>query len=73
MTVEKPVPKVISPTNHNRSKQRDKPIRIRTNNYYTCNLLKEREKLSAQGVIGFGFASQWFEKTGASFFKPVTK
>ena len=72
MTVEKPVPKVIFPTNHNRSKQRDKLIRIHSN-YCTCNLLKGREKLSAQGVIGFGFASQWFEKTGASFFKPVTK
>ena len=31
MIVEKPVSKVISPNNHNRSKQRDEPIGIPRN------------------------------------------
>ena len=44
--------KVITPTNHNRSEQRDKPIA------YT-HLLKAREKLRVQVAIDFGFASHW--------------
>ena len=35
--------KTITPTNHNRSKQRDEPITI-PSNYLYCNLLKAREK-----------------------------
>ena len=41
--------KAITPTNHNRSKQRDEFLAI------TCNSLKAREKsrVRARGAIGF--------------------
>ena len=37
----------------------------------TCNLLKAREESSAQGGIGFGFASQWL-KNRRQIFKPIS-
>ena len=56
--------KVISPTNHNKSKQSEFLA-------ITCNLLKAREKsrTQGQGAIGFGFASVWlknYRETGAT-------
>ena len=40
MTVEKPKPKQLPPTNHNRNEQRDEPITIPA---ITCNSLEARE------------------------------
>ena len=53
--------KVTSPTNHNRSKKRDAPIRIPSSDLRS--FLKAREKLRAQGAISFGlgFASHWLK------------
>ena len=45
--------KAITPTNHNRSKQRDEPITIRSN--LDCNSLEAREKSRLHSAIGFGF------------------
>ena len=61
--------KVSTPTNHNRSRQRDEPITILA---ITCNSLKAREKSRVQGVIGFGFASHWLKNWHESF-EPITK
>ena len=62
MTVEKPIrTKVITPTYHNMSKQREEPIKI------TCNLLKARKKSLAQGSIGFCFAPYWFKNQARKF------
>ena len=33
----------------------------------TCNLLKAREKLLAQGAIGLAFASHWLKDWGEKF------
>ena len=52
--------KFITPTNHNRSKQRDEPSRI-SNDY--------REKWHA---IEFSFASHWLKNWG-EIFNPITK
>ena len=52
MTVEKTNTKVIIPTNHNRRKQLDEPMKI-PSNYGTYNLLKAREKSHAQGGLVF--------------------
>ena len=61
MTVQKTKTKVINPTNHNSSKQRDEPIRIPA---ITSNLLKSR----VQGATGsFGFASHWLKNWRVSF------
>ena len=62
--------KAITPTNHNRSRQRDEPITMPSN--YTCNSLEAREKSRVHGVIGFGFASHWLKNWRESF-KPITK
>ena len=65
--------KAITPTNHNRSRQRDEPITIPSN---TCNSLKAREKSRVHGAIGFGFGfgfdSHWL-KNWRDSFKPITK
>ena len=37
----------------------------------TCNLLKGREKLCVQGLIGFGFASHWLKNWGKKF-QPIS-
>ena len=58
--------KAITPTNHNRSRQRDEPITI------TCNSLKAREKSRVHGANSFDFASRWW-KTWRKSFKPITK
>ena len=34
----------------------------------TCNLLKAREKSSAQSAIAFGFASLWLKKLAREFY-----
>ena len=60
--------KAITPTNHNRSRQRNEPITIAI----TCSSLKAREKSRAHGAIGFGFASHWLKNWRESF-KPITK
>ena len=38
----------------------------------TCDLLKAREKSRVQGVIDFGFASNWLKNLHKTF-KPITK
>ena len=62
----------MNPTNHNRNKQRNEPIKIPSN---YLNLLKAREKSRSQGAKGairFGIAScrlkNWHE-----IFKPITR
>ena len=50
--------KAITPTNHDRGKQRDEPITIPSND---LNLLKAREKSRVHGGIGFGFATHWLK------------
>ena len=52
--------KAITPTNHNRSRQRDEPITIPSNN--TCNSLEAREKSRVRGAIGFACDSHWLKK-----------
>ena len=69
MTVVKTKTKVITVTNHNRSKQCDEPIKFLA---ITCNLLKVQKKSCLQGAIGFGFASNWL-KTWCGTFKPTAK
>ena len=66
MNVELPNNKVITPTNHNRSKRRDEPIRI------PRNFIKAREKSRVQGAIGFGFSSYWLKKW-REILQPITK
>ena len=61
--------KAITPTNHNRSKQRDEPSEFLV---ITCNSLKGREKSRAHRAIGFSFASHWLKNWRESF-KPITK
>ena len=63
---------VTSPTNHNRSKKRDEPIRIPSS--YLRSFLKARETLRAQDAIGFGlgFTSHWL-KNWREIFQPITK
>ena len=63
MTVEKNKTKAITPTNHDRGKQRDEPITI-PSNYLK---LKAREKSYVHGAIGFGFASHWLKNWRESF------
>ena len=46
----------ITLTNHNRSKQRDEPIRFLA---ITCKFIKAREISPAQVAVGFGFAVHW--------------
>ena len=58
--------KAITPTNHDRSRQRDEPITI------TCNSLEAREKSRVHGAIGFGFDFHWL-KNWRDSFKPITK
>ena len=62
--------KVITPTNHNRSKQRDSNqlefLAI------TCNFLKVRKQSRKQDAIGFSFASLWL-KNWREFLKRITK
>ena len=61
--------KAITPTNHNRSRQRDEPITILA---ITCNSLEAREKSRVHGANGFDFASRWWKNWRESF-KPITK
>ena len=61
--------KVITPTNHRKSKQCGEPIRI-PRNYLL--LAQSAEKSRVQGAIGFGFASHWL-KNWREIFKPITK
>ena len=56
MSIDKPIAKVINPTNHNRSKQCAKPIRI-PRNY--LSLVQNAGKSRAQGANGFCYASHW--------------
>ena len=54
--------KAITPTNHNRSRQRHEPITIPSNiPVITCNSLKAREKSRVHGANGFDFASRWWK------------
>lgn len=52
---------VITPTNHDRSKQREEPIKI------TRNLLQARKKSRVQGSIGFCFAPYWLKNLARKF------
>ena len=61
--------KAITPTNHNRSSQRDEPITIPSS---YCNSLKAQEKSRVHGAIGFGFSSHWLKNWRESF-EPITK
>ena len=64
MTVEKPKPKqLLRPitTGTNSAMNQSKFLAI------TCNSREAREKLRLRGAIGFGFASQWFEKLARLF------
>jgi len=61
--------KAITPTNHNRSKQRNEPITIVA---IIWNSLKAREESRVHGAIGFGLASHWLKNWRESF-KPITK
>ena len=64
MTAEKPKPKLLL-----------RPITKAANSAMnqsellaiTCNLLKAREKLLAQGAIGLAFASHWLKDWGEKF------
>ena len=53
--------KVITPTNHNRGKQPNEPIRIRSK---YINRRQAREKAWDQDTISFGFgvSSHWLRK-----------
>ena len=62
---------IITPTNHNRSRQRDEPITI-IFLAILCNLLQAQEKSRLHGAIDFGFASHWLKDWHKSF-KPITK
>ena len=64
MTVEKTKTKAITPTNHNRNKQRHNQSQFLA---ITCNQLQAREKSCAHGVIGFAFASHWLKNWRESF------
>ena len=46
----------MTPTNHNRKLQRHEPIRIPI-----CNLRQAWGKSRVQGVIAFGYASDWLK------------
>ena len=72
MTVEHPITKYYSATNHNRRKQRDKPISFVA---ITCNLHKAREKSLVQRATGsgFGFVSHWLKNWRERTLKPITK
>ena len=59
--------KVMTPANHNSSKQRDEPIRI-PRNY--LQLAQSAGKLRVQDVIGLGFA---LLKNWREIFKPIAK
>ena len=58
--------KAITPTNHNRGRQRDEPI-LSQFVAISCNSLKEREKSRVHGAIGFGFNSNWLKNWSESF------
>ena len=58
MSVDKPIAKVINPTNHNRSKHCAEPIRI-PRNY--LSLAQNAGKSRAQGANGFCYVSHWRE------------
>ena len=58
--------KAITPTNHNRGRQRDEPI-LSQFVAIICNSLKEREKSRVHGAIGFGFNSHWLKNWRESF------
>ena len=60
--------KAITPTNHDRGKQRDEPITISS----SCNSLEAREISRVHGAIGLCFDSHWLENWRESF-KPITK
>ena len=61
--------KAITPTNHNRCRQRDDPSQFLA---ILCNSLQAREKSRVHGAIGFGFASHWLKNWRESF-KSITK
>ena len=61
--------KAITPTNHNRSRQRKDQSQFLA---ILCNSLQAREKSRVHGAIGFGFASHWLKNWRESF-KPITK
>ena len=63
--------KAITPTNHNRSRQRDELITI-PSSYITCNSLEARERSRVHGAIGLVFDSHWLKNWRESF-KPITK
>ena len=63
--------KAITPTNHNRSRQRDEPITI-PGMAVTCNSLEARERSRVHGAIGFVYDSHWLKNWRESF-KPITK
>ena len=65
----KPTTSVIIPTNHNRSKQRDEPIRIPRN---CLQFVQSAGEIVRQGAIAIAIASHC-EKTGARFFSYLRK
>ena len=67
MNCRKTDTRVMTPANHNSSKQRDEPIRIPRN----CQQLTQSAgKLRVQDVIGLGFA---LLKNWREIFKPIAK
>ena len=65
MTVEKPKPKqLLRPITTGTDSARNQSQLLAI----TCNSLEALEKSRVHGVIGFGFASHWLKKTGASLF-----
>ena len=55
--------------NHNTRKQRNEPMKTRSNN---TNRRQARENACDQATIGFDFASDWLRKW-REFFKPITE
>ena len=63
--------KLIAPTNHNRSKQRDEPIRI-PSNYLQLAQSAGKIRARVQRAVCFAFAFHWLKKW-REIFKRITK
>ena len=61
-------------SNYSDQSQKEPKAPLTNQNFYQlfCNLLKAREKLRVQGVIGFRFASHWL-KSWREIFAPIIK
>ena len=66
MIFERPILRpIITPTNHNKSEQSDKPIRIPSILHVTCP--------KGNCTIGFTFASYYWLQNWREIFKPIIK